>query len=509
MDMLEENSKNQTLYMRDDIEVLCENGIFRKCGGLLVTEKKQTVVLYFDDASYLECTPDHKIETPNGPKTAKELVVYQDTVYDENEQPKLLIKREKGSEKNVYDIINVEDTHKYVANNTKVQNCVVVDEFAFIPNNVAEEFLASTYPTISSGKSTKVIIISTPKGLNHFYRYWMDAINGKSEYVPVEAHWWEVPGRDENFKRQTIANTSETQWNSEFGCQFLGSDNTLISSEKLISMRHSAPVFDDGQGILVYEPPVKNGIYIVTVDTARGEGQDYSACSVFDVSSFPYTQVATYRSNTVSYQILPDQIRKLATLYNNAYVLIEVNDIGQSVADILHSQLEYDNIIKVTQKGNHGQIAGFGFGGNGKKPQLGLKSSVVTKKMGCQIIKDLIESDRIKLHDYSTIMEFSTFVADKASYAATEGYNDDMVMTTVFFAWLTTQPWFKDYTNFDLRVRLYEEKIRRIEESVPPFGFILDQDSNPDRMDGWSDAVIWDERNAEQRRWDKIDDWRI
>ena len=273
-------------------------------------------------------------------------------------------------------------------------NILFLDEFAFVPNHIAEAFFSSVYPTITSGKSTKVIMVSTPHGMNHFYRYWHDAERGKNEYIPTDVHWSQVPGRDADWKAQTIANTSEQQFKIEFECEFLGSVNTLINPAKLRTMVYDEPI-QRNAGLDIYENVQKDHNYIVTVDVARGLGNDYSAFIVFDTTEFPYRVVAKYRNNEIKPMLFPNIILDVAKGYNNAYVLVEVNDIGDQVASILQYDLEYENILMASMRGRNGQIVGQGF--SGKKTQLGVRMTSAVKKLGCSNLKTMIEDDKLSL----------------------------------------------------------------------------------------------------------------
>ena len=350
-------------------------------------------------------------------------------------------------------------------------NIIFLDEFAFVQNHLADDFFASVYPTISSGKSTKVIIVSTPHGMNHFYRMWHDAERGQNEYTPTEVHWSEVPGRDAKWKKQTIRNTSKQQFSIEFECEFLGSVDTLISAAKLKAMVFENPVEENGK-LKVYEKPFKGRDYIVTVDVARGISKDYSAFIVADITEFPYKIVATYRDNEIKPMLFPSIIHDVATSYNNAYVLCEVNDIGDQVASILFYDLEYENLLMVAMRGRAGQIVGSGF--SGVKTQLGVKMSQVTKKLGCSNLKTLVEEDKLTFMDYNIISELTTFIQKKQSFEAEEGCNDDLAMCLVIFAWLVAQDYFKEMTDQDVRKRIYEEQKNAIEQDMAPFGFVSD-----------------------------------
>lgn len=350
-------------------------------------------------------------------------------------------------------------------------NIIFLDEFAFVPNTVADNFFSSVYPVITSGQSSKVIVVSTPYGMNHFYRLWDDAQKSKNEYVPIEVHWTDVPGRDEEFKRTTIANTSESQWRQEFECLFLGSSDTLISGPVLNRLTFDQPKTSSA-GLDVYEEPQEDHTYVITVDVARGVEKDFSAFIVIDVSQFPHKVVAKYRNNQIRPILFPQIIKEVATSYNKAYVLCEVNDVGDQVAAGLHYDLEYPNLLMSSMRGRAGQILGQGF--SGKKVQLGVKMSKTTKKVGCLNLKTLIEDNKLVFNDFEIINELTTFVQRGNSFEAEEGRNDDLVMCLVMYSWLILQDYFKELTDQDIRKRIYEEQKNQVEQDMSPFGFIID-----------------------------------
>jgi len=351
-------------------------------------------------------------------------------------------------------------------------NIIFLDEFAFVPTHIAEQFFSSVYPTISSGKSTKVIIISTPNGMNMFYKLWHDAERGKNEYITTEVHWSQVPGRDAKWKEQTIANTSLRQFTQEFECEFLGSVDTLIAASKLRTMVYEDPITDNNKGLVVYENPQKDHDYIVTVDVARGVGSDYSAFLVFDITKFPYKLVARYKNNEIKPIMFPSVITDIAKAYNKAYILTEVNDIGDQVASMIHFDLEYDHVLMCAMRGRAGQIVGTGF--SGKKTQLGVKMSKTVKKIGCLNLKTFIEDDKLLIPDYDTISELTTFIQKNQSFEAEEGCHDDLAMCLVIFCWLAVQDYFKEMTDNDVRQRIYDEQKNQIKQDMAPFGFISD-----------------------------------
>jgi len=372
--------------------------------------------------------------------------------------------------------LDLENGSKIVASSTSSSavrggsyNMIFLDEFAFVPHNVAEDFFSSVYPTISSGKNTKVVIVSTPNGMNLFYKLWSDAESGKNSYNPIDVHWSEIPGRDEKWKTETIANTSQEQFNREFECEFLGSINTLIHPTKIKSM-----VFDDpiqrNAGLEVYKKPEKDRLYTIVCDVARGTEQDYSAFLVFDVSELPYRIVAKYRNNEIKPLLFPNVIYDVAKAYNNAYVMIEVNDIGEQVATAMQYDLEFDNLIMASMRGRAGQILGSGFSGG--KVQLGVRTTKAVKMLGCSNLKQLIETDKLIINDYDLITEFSTFVKHGQSYQAEEGHTDDLAMCCVLFAWMTNQTYFKELTNVDIRERMFLEQQDQLEQDMAPFGFV-------------------------------------
>jgi hypothetical protein len=365
-------------------------------------------------------------------------------------------------------------------------NIIFLDEFAFVPQNISEEFFSSVYPTISSGKTTKVFIVSTPNGMNMFYKLWTDAEEKQNDYSPISVHWSQVPDRDQEWKDKTIRNTSERQFQQEFECSFLGSSNTLISTEKLMSMPFKKPVFIN-DGLDVYQEPISNHTYVMICDVARGVGLDYSAFSVFDVTNQPYRQVAKYRKNDISPMLYPNIIYTTAQKYNEAFVLVEVNDIGQQVTDILYHDLEYENMMMVTMHGRNGQQIGGGFA---KNVSMGIRTTKQVKRIGCATLKDLIERDNLLIDDFDTISEMTTFIGKSTSWEADDGAHDDLVMTCVLFSWLVQQRYFREMTDQDIREKMFAEQMKIIEEELVPFGFIEDG-HDPDEYSIPGDKNTW------------------
>jgi hypothetical protein len=366
-------------------------------------------------------------------------------------------------------------------------NIIFLDEFAFVPKNIAEDFITSVYPTISSGKTTKVIMVSTPNGMNLFYKYWTDAVNKKNLYVPIEAHWSVVPGRNAKWAEDQIKQLGQEKFDQEFGCSFLGSSNTLISASKLSTLAWVTPTqrFND---LDIHELPKEGSVYVIAVDTAEGQGLDYSAFTVIDCSSTPYKVVAKYQNNKIKPLEYPNVILNVATKYNNAHVLIETNSIGMQIADILHTDLEYENIFSTTNLGRGGQKISSGFNKNSK---LGIKMTNQIKTIGCSNLKALIETDKLLIQDFDIISEFTSFVATHASFSAEPGCNDDLIMSLVTFSWLTTQPAFKELTDTDVRKKIMDEKLQNMQEELLPFGFIDNGIDNKQKFKD-SDGNLWE-----------------
>ena len=429
----------------------------------------------------------------NKAATARELLDRLQTAYENLPRwmQQGIISWNKGS-------LELENGSKILAASTSASavrgmsfNILFLDEFAFVPNHVADSFFASVYPTITSGKSTKVIIVSTPHGMNHFYRLWHDAERGKNEYIHTDVHWSEVPGRDAKWKEQTIANTSESQFKVEFECEFLGSVDTLIAPSKLRTLVYDAPL-QRNAGLDIYEPAKENHDYVMTVDVARGVGNDYSAFIVADITEFPHRIVAKYRNNEIKPMLFPNIIYEVAKNYNGAYILCEVNDVGDQVASILQYDLEYQNVLMCSMRGRAGQIVGQGF--SGKKTQLGVKMSKTVKKVGSLNLKALIEEDKLIFNDYEIIAELTTFISKHNSFEAEEGCNDDLAMCLVIYAWLVAQDYFKELTDQDVRKRLYEDQKNQIEQDMAPFGFMSDGLEDTSFVDAqgdrWSNASV-------------------
>ena len=384
--------------------------------------------------------------------------------------------------------LELENGSKILASSTSASavrggsyNIIFLDEFAYVPANVADQFFSSVYPTISSGKTTKVMIVSTPHGMNMFYKLWVDAEEQRNEYVPIEVHWSEVPGRDEAWKEQTIKNTSEAQFNTEFECEFLGSIDTLVSPAKLKTLTYRTPLKSNA-GLDVHANPEDGHTYFITADVSRGTANDYSAFVVIDVTEIPYKIAAKYRDNEIKPLLFPSKIYDVARAYNQAFVMIEVNDIGEQVANTMQFDLEYDNLVMASMRGRAGQVMGGGFSGG--RAQLGVRTTKAVKRIGCSNLKQLVEDNKIIVEDLEIINELSTFIVKGQSFEADEGCNDDLVSCLFLFAWATDQQYFKELADQDIRATMMREQQDALEQDMAPFGFVVNglEDENIGEM---------------------------
>ena len=342
-----------------------------------------------------------------------------------------------------------------------------LDEFAHIPPHIQLKFFTATYPVISSGKQTKIIITSTPNGMELYYKLWTDAVKKRNSYMPVDVHWSEYPGRDEKWKEETINNTSPEQFRQEYEVEFLGSSNTLISAECLQRLTYEDPISTHGS-TKIYSMPDPEHRYVMTADVARGVGGDYSTFVVIDVTEFPYRVAAVYRDNNVEPQLFPHFINESHKFYNFCPILVETNDIGQQIAEMLITDFENEGVLRITQTGRKGQVLGGGFN---KQSRVGLKTTQATKRVGCLNMKALVENNKLIINDFDLLSELTTFISKGTSYEAEYGKHDDLVMCLVLFAWMTNQNYFKDLLETDVRKNLMEEREKEMEGDMLPFFF--------------------------------------
>ena len=394
--------------------------------------------------------------------------------------------------------IELENGSKIIASSTSSSavrgfsfSTLFLDEAAFIHGNLFWEFWDSIYPTISSGKHTKIIMVSTPNGFNLFYKFWNDAVEGNNQFKTFKIHWTSIPERDQEWRRKIISDIGEEAFRQEYEADFLGSSNTLISYEKLQELSYSSPVWSK-EDLDVYVEPEKEKLYTITVDTARGQGLDYSTFTVFDISEVPYKIVAKYRNNIIAPLLFPNIINTIGKKYNDAYVLVESNDIGAQVADVLHHDLEYENLLTVSWYGRHGQQIS---SGHRADISYGVRTTKQVKKIGCSNLKSLIEEDKLLIPDYDIISELTTFVTVGDTFGAEEGSNDDLVTTLVLFGWMVDQQYFKELSNLNIREKLYQTKMDSIEDMTIPFGII--DDGLDDKYELMPDGTKWEKAHSD------------
>ncbi len=350
-------------------------------------------------------------------------------------------------------------------------NLVYLDEFAFVDN--ATEFYTSTYPVISSGKTSKIIITSTANGIgNIFHKLYEGALQGTNEFKSLRVDWWDVPGRDEVWKKMTIENTSQLQFDQEFGNSFHGTGNTLISADCLLALRAQSPE-EIINGIKIWKQPEEGHNYLMFVDVSKGRGMDYSTFTIIDVSVNPFIQVCTFRDNMMSPLLFPDLLFKYATHYNECYVVVESNDAGQVVCNGLYYDLEYENVFVESMI---------------KANAIGVTMTRKIKRMGCSNIKDIMEQHKLVINDEETIREMSTFVAKGSSYEADHNSHDDLMMNLVMFGWFTSTPFFAESTDVDLKRMLYKEKVKQLEDEVIPVGVMPEKEPEHPFGTGWQ---VW------------------
>lgn len=381
-------------------------------------------------------------------------------------------------------------------------NLLFIDEAAFIEG--WDEFFTSVFPTITSGHTTKVVLVSTPNGLNHFHDLWQKtgiqedgSINPdkrRNNYYPIKVMWYQVPGRTEKWKKEVLEGMSNDteKFEQEYCVSFLGSSSTLISGSGLLAIYPLEPIYQ-GKGLYKYFEPIPEHKYVTLVDCSRGKGLDYSAFSIIDVTEMPYQQVIAFRNNELP---PPDYARVLLSTmktYNSAVCLVELNDLGEELARILWEEYEYENLLWTENAGRAGKRITYGFGG--KSCDMGLRTTNPVKATGCAILKLLIEQQKLIINDKETKYELSTFSRKGKQYQAEQGKHDDLVMGLVFFAWMTGQPFFKEYTDINTLMRLREKSDEEIEDDLTPFGFVdfHDEviDEEPPPPPGWNWMGSW------------------
>ena len=346
-------------------------------------------------------------------------------------------------------------------------NWLYIDEASIIPNTVAEMFFASVYPTISAGETTKILLTSTPLGYNHFWKFWNEADKKNPKYNGFERifiPYTKIPGRDEKWAAGQLKLLGEVKYNQEVLCQFLGSSNTLISGSALGRMSSVEPIHT-AMGLDIHDAPKKDHFYVLIADTALGVGGDNSAFTVIDVTDTPYTISAKYKNKNISPLLFPSVIHKAAVDYNNAFILVETNDIGQGVVNVIYQEFEYENVFTTTTNKNQTLISP----GFSKTTTFGVRTNKTVKRQGCFSLKSMIEEQKLLIFDSDIIAELATFVEHNGTWSAEEGNHDDLVMTLVLFGWLTTNQYFREMTDVNIRERMYKEQVQQIESELTPF----------------------------------------
>jgi hypothetical protein len=377
----------------------------------------------------------------------------------------------------------------------KSQSMVYIDETAFVENWAA--FSASVLPTLSSGKKSKTIFTSTPNGLNHFHKYWIGANRDKSDptwngYYAIEVPWWKIPDRDEVWKQEILASIDfdYQKFAVEFCCEFLGSSDTLISGSKLKELVHINPIKEQ-DGLRIFDTPEEGKTYAMVCDVAHGKGLDFSAFHVVDITEMPYKQVACYSNNMVTPVDYGELIFRVAKTYNEAHVLIESNDIGGQICNMIYNDFGYENVLFTINKGR----AGKQLYGPTSKGEIGVKTTKTVKSTGCSIFKMILEADQLIIRDHTTINEISTFSKKGTSYEAEQGCNDDLVMGLVLFGWMSDQKFFKHLTDIDTLNTLKRQSEEELKAKLNSLDFIFsdglkDQQRVPDEFVD-SDGDVW------------------
>jgi hypothetical protein len=461
-----------------DYEVLTIDG-FKNFEGISLQNNTTYNVEFTNDIS-IKCTLNHKFFSIDRNKWIEVKNFKKGELFKTKNGNTRFIKKKKLDKNSVFDLINVEDTSSFIANNLETHNCIHLDEFAHIQNNIAEEFFTSVYPTISSGKTTKCVIVSTPKGYNFFHKLWKEAEKGMNGFVPIYVNWSKHPSRDNEWRDKMIAELGEEKFAQEFDASFIGSSNTLIGSIYLRQLASDTPIKESKQ-LKVYSDPQLEHIYLIVADPSRGTGNDNSAFIVFDISEFPIKIAAVYKDPNISPMVFPSVLEKMGKSYNNAHILVESNDIGSQVTDILWNELEYENTVIAT------------------KDQIGIRTTRTVKQAGCSNFKDMVENQKLLINDAWLISEISTFIQKKSSYEADAGATDDLVMCCVLLGFYTGLNDFKNITDVNLREAMRQQKAEMIENEIVPFGFIVGEseigfsDSLKRFKDQFGDVWILDE----------------
>lgn len=348
-----------------------------------------------------------------------------------------------------------------------------IDEAAFVENDLT--FYESTYPVITSGKESRMIMTTTPRGARGmFYMLWREAKENRNFYKTIEVLWNHHPKRDEKWKEETIANIGYSRFAQEFACKFQGSAGTLIPAHILERLQWLNAINDD-ESLKIYQPYVPGRKYVAIADPGGGVGIDYSVCTIIDVETYPYRVVAKYRNNEISPMLFPHTIMNMAVTYGNCPVLVEANnDVGGQVTYILYYELEYENVVLTSHAEK--AIGGLRIGGKATQVVPGVKTTKKVKSIGCSNLKTLLENNDLIIEDQEMIEELGTFIVKGSSFEADEDCHDDTVMTLVLFSWFVKQEYFNEYANSNIGDHLYKKNVEMALEDILPFGHLSTQE---------------------------------
>lgn len=442
------NDANYIEFLKNyEWEVLTSKG-FREFKGLGISKNSNTLTLIFNNGISISVTQEHEFVS-DGKILAKNAIVGTRLKTNNGFISVIDVKLDKNSKK-MYDLIHVEDTHHYTTNEIESQNCLLIDEASFVPDYIWDEFYNSVLPTISSGKTSKIIMVSTPKGMNHFYNIYSDAVNDKNNFFPVKIPWYERPDRDQKWKEDTIKDCGTIRFAQEYNCQFLGSSNTLVEGDMLERIQTIHPITHKWNGaMLVYEEPQPNAFYVLGVDSAKGGGNDYSVVQVLKITGErDVDQVAVYRNNRIAPEEFAQTCIGISDYYNDAYMMVENNDVGDLVANSIWYDFECDRILNCDAKG------------------LGIRSTKKTKLAGNLLLKKYVENGYLQINDNRTLYELSRYeeVSPNVFHAAGQNENDDCVTSLIWaLYYLTTEFYDKDANNvvkkdIDNKFKIDEER---------------------------------------------------
>lgn len=436
---------------------------FKPFSAIKKTSSRSVVELTLSSGKVIKGSEDHVLlDMFNFPRKLKEFKIGNSLTLDEC----IVGKVTYYGKFDLYTVQGVSGEVFLVENSIRSKNC------AFIPNNIFNEFYSSVYPTIASGKETQIIMVSSAKDLNHFYDLWVSAKKNENTFAPFEVDWQSVPGRDEEWVRNTKLDIGEARFNREFKNEFFGFVDSVIPSELIKHLQTMSPLYQTLE-YKVFEEPKPKEIYIGVVDVAEGVQEDYSVMTIFKMGKIvdsiqqPHTVVFTLRTNKTNIFQFTELVWRFAKTYNEAWILVEVNI--HDIATPLYRDYEYENVIKTSLKKQKVTSAFFREGS-----KFGVKTTTPVKKLGLEMLIDLLKKNWIIINDIEIVKEMSTLVNKKKSFEASPGQHDDLVMTLVLFAWLLTNEGFKELVDIETpRSLLQDAYVNSLWDSLPRF-FIED-----------------------------------